>query len=119
MLGFCRRGHHRRRRGAEAKAMRKFERVLLFALLLAGSFLLVPSADARCVCRYIDGVNQACCRGAFEVPPVCPPTACRVERPNLKRHPATEAPPAATSRCRQGRVFNPGTRRYEWRRVCG
>lgn len=88
------------------------------ALLLAIGFTLPGLADARCVCRCVNGDVKALCDSALEVPPICAPQVCPITPPSVQPIEPPRVPPIGTKECRQEQVYNSYTRRYEWKTVC-
>ena len=89
---------------------------------LAGVVLLcvvvVPTAQAGCVCRCVNGVVQSICTNALDIAPICSPTVCPITPPSIAPIPAPRVPPIGTSSCRMAQVYNQRTMQYEWRELC-
>ena len=97
-------------------------KTLLTTLCLTISFAFLDTiynaAEARCVCRCVNGNMQPLCSSTLDIPPICPPTVCQIRTPSLAPLPSLKLPPLGTTSCRQAQVLNPYTGRYEWKRVC-
>jgi hypothetical protein len=85
-----------------------------FVVLLLASF----EAEARCVCRCVNGEVRPLCESTLDIPPICAPTICPIVPPSIPPIQAPVIPPIGTEECDMVQVFNPRTNRYEWRRVC-
>jgi len=79
---------------------------------------LATPANARCVCRCINGQVQDVCDSAIDIPPICTPQICPITPPSIAPIPKPTIPPLGTTSCRQVQVLNPRTNQYEWRQVC-
>jgi len=91
---------------------------LFFGAALIFSILTISDANARCVCRCVNGDMQALCSSSIDLPPICPPKVCPIRSPSIAPIRAPKIPPIGTTRCRQAQVLNRNTGRYEWKRVC-
>jgi hypothetical protein len=59
--------------------VRKIEKISKLIVLAAGlllAFVVCGSATAGCSCMCYDGTVQAVCTSDFDIPPLCPQTAC-------------------------------------------
>src|SRR5207253_2209559 len=79
---------------------------------------LAGEADAACVCRCVDGEQQALCTSSTDLPPICPVTSCPMPPLSIEPIQRPVLPPLGTSDCSQRQVQDPATNRYEWREVC-
>lgn len=79
---------------------------------------LATPANARCVCRCINGQVQGVCDSAIDIPPICAPQICPMTSPSIAPIPKPTIPPLGTTSCRQVQVLNSRTNQYEWRQVC-
>ena len=93
-------------------------RKLLLCAALVGASVSATNANAACVCRCVNGVMQPLCSSSIDLPPICPPTVCRIVPPRITPIQPPTIPPIGTSSCCQAQVFNRFTGRYEWRTVC-
>lgn len=87
-------------------------------LVLLGTFLALPEANANCVCRCTNGENVPLCSSTLEIPPICPLRVCPIAPPSIEPIQAPQLPPLGTQNCWQQQVLNPNTNQYQWRRVC-
>lgn len=89
----------------------------LLPLIFAAFF--AADAAAQCQCACVNGRVQAICSSAFDLKPLCPPRMCPATGiPGLPPLAGNDLPPLGTTQCRNVKVYNPQTRRYEWRKVC-
>jgi hypothetical protein len=86
--------------------------------LLVALLALYGTADAKCVCRCVDGEMRAVCSSSIDIEPVCPPRVCPVAPPSVAPIQPPRVPPVGTSVCRQVQVYNERTRRHVWRELC-
>jgi len=93
--------------------IRIFYLVLGLWLLGAQNF-----AHASCSCVCMDGKNQAVCSSSMDLRPLCPPKVCPLARPAIKPLDSPRLPPLGTTQCTNKQVYNPYSRKYEWKRVC-
>lgn len=85
---------------------------VIFAVVFAAS------AKASCRCQCVDGEMQPLCTSSIDIPPICAMTGCLLAPPAVAPIRPMPLPPLGTSECAQHQVFDPATRRYEWRTVC-
>jgi hypothetical protein len=105
-----------RARASETKTLRNLLLAAIAVVFVVAG--VVTRAEARCVCRCVDGEVVAVCQSANDVPPVCSPSLCPVDSPRVKPTPAPRGPRTGTGQCESRHVFNPATGQYEWKEVC-
>ena len=103
-------------RAREMSAVRTLILAAIAAVFVAAG--VASRAEARCVCRCVDGEVRAVCQSANDVPPVCSPSLCPVDSSRVKPTPAPRGPRTSTGHCESRHVFNPATGQYEWKEVC-
>jgi hypothetical protein len=103
-------------RARERQVLRNLFVAAAACVLLAGGVAI--RAEARCVCRCVDGEVVPVCENANDVPPICSPAVCPVDSPRVKPTPAPRGPRTGTGQCETRRVFNPTTGEYELKEVC-
>ena len=90
----------------------------LLVVGLVGIALYSANADARCVCRCVNGNVRPICESSLDLPPLCAPQICPLVPPSVAPIPKPVLPPLGTTSCREVQVYNPYTRQYEWRTIC-
>jgi hypothetical protein len=84
--------------------------IVLYLTALAGS------AEARCVCRCVDGEMQPLCSNALDIAPPCM-GICGPVAPSIAPLAPLTLPPLGTTDCRMAQVCN-GFGNCGWQRVC-
>jgi hypothetical protein len=94
-------------------------RLTLLALLalsaLAGR---ANPADARCVCRCVNGAVEPICESPLDLPPICSLQICPLVPPAVTPIAPLTIPPVGTTSCQMQQVLDPATGQYEWRQLC-
>ena len=106
------------RHGRIVRFMIGRRRLLLSTLALCFVVASISSAEARCVCRCVNGDVQPICESSIDLPPICAPQICPHTPPSIAPIMPPTVPPIGTAGCEEKQVLNPYTGRYEWRRVC-
>ncbi len=89
--------------------------VLLALSALAG---MASRADARCVCRCVNGAVEPICESPLDLPPICSLQICPLVPPAVTPIAPLTIPPVGTTSCQMQQVLNPATGQYEWRQLC-
>ena len=106
------------RHGRIVRFMIGRRRLLLSTLALCFVGIAISSAEARCVCRCVNGDVQPICESAIDLPPICAPQVCPLTPPSIAPIMPPTVPPIGTTDCGEKQVLDPYTGRYEWRPVC-
>jgi hypothetical protein len=82
------------------------------------TLLGVRTAAASCHCECVNGEVVPLCSSSIDLEPICPPRICPIVPPAVAPIPRPMIPPIGTTSCSPEEVFNPFTRRYEFKTVC-
>ena len=75
--------------------------ILAFCLVVA----FIASAEARCVCRCVNGDVQPICESAIDLPPICAPQICPLAPPSVTPIMPPTVPPIGTTGCEEKQVL--------------
>mgnify|MGYP006279490151 CR=1 FL=1 len=92
--------------------------IFLAALAILQAGVLSGPAEARCICRCVNGSVEPICDSALDIPPICGMQICPIVPPSIAPLAPLTVPPIGTTNCQMQQVLNPATGQYEWRQLC-